>query len=152
MKKELEDSLFEKYPQILKRENLKYGFSCGDGWFPIIDRACSFVQNHTDWHNAQGEYSVRESPIDGVTIPQFEMRQVKEKFGGLRLYGTGFTDYTRGAIDMAEGMSYRICEVCGSTGSLRKSRWWQTLCDQHNEEREAKNRSQSAPQENEGGE
>jgi hypothetical protein len=49
---------------------------------------------------------------------QFELLQVKEKFGGLR-------------IETAVHESFHTCEVCGQPGELREDSWIKTLCDEH---------------------
>ena len=60
--------------------------------------------------------------------------QVKEKFGSLRFYIEGGTDEDYAAIDLAESVSVRTCEVCGSPGKLRGNHWLKTLCDEHAKE------------------
>jgi hypothetical protein len=68
-------------------------------------------------------------------MPYITASQVKEKFGGLRFYTNGFTDTIDGMIRMAESMSYRTCEVCGSPGRSNNHGWISTLCDTHRLER-----------------
>jgi len=53
MKRELDEALCAKYPEIFKdrhgdmRETaMCWGFDCGDGWYNIIDSACAAIQNH----------------------------------------------------------------------------------------------------------
>ena len=57
--------------------------------------------------------------------------QVKEKWGGLRIY----TDYSNKELDKviydAEKESLEICEVCGQPGKLRGKTWYYTSCDEH---------------------
>ena len=58
--------------------------------------------------------------------------QVKEKWGGLRIY----TDYYVREIDsviMQVGEeSLTICEECGaSAGLVKKGTWYQTRCEEH---------------------
>ena len=55
--------------------------------------------------------------------------QIKEKYGGLRMYFSGGDDYINGLVSMAEAMSYKICEVCGNKGECNKSGWFTTLCE-----------------------
>jgi len=55
--------------------------------------------------------------------------QVKEKFGGLRMYFSGGDEYVSGLVDMAESFSYQICENCGEKGKPNKGGWISTLCD-----------------------
>jgi len=55
--------------------------------------------------------------------------QVKEKFGGLRVYASG-TDAVHDKIEELENRSFAICEDCGASGKHRTDLgWWQTLCD-----------------------
>lgn len=63
--------------------------------------------------------------------------QVKEKFGGLRVY----TDYVNDELDTfildVERRSLRICEECGVPGKIRGGGWYKTFCDEHAEGRPA---------------
>lgn len=65
----------------------------------------------------------------GITKPVYNMpprfTQIKEKFGGLRLY----TSYTTPAIMSLENQSYNICEECGSRTDIgTTSGWIKTIC------------------------
>lgn len=73
------------------------GFTCGDGWFNIIDTFCSQVQ----WQ------------IQHCEMPPVVARQVKEKLGTLRIYYRGGNEVTSGIKLMAEAMSACTCEICG---------------------------------------
>ncbi len=62
--------------------------------------------------------------------------QVKEKFGGLRVYCGGSIPEFFAIIDQAEKESYEICEECGDPGKLREDLGWiLTLCDKHYQKR-----------------
>lgn len=66
--------------------------------------------------------------------PDYEITQVKEKFGTLRYYfeseKTGLEAKIMNAIvDAAEQKSARICQVCGKYGEIRDTGWIATLCD-----------------------
>jgi len=62
--------------------------------------------------------------------------QVKEKFGGLRLYINAGSDAVFDRISKAERDSYDICEVCGEKGEMRRDLgWYLTLCDNHYQEK-----------------
>lgn len=121
MKKELQDKLFADYPLIFAQKDLPmtqtcmcWGIDTGDGWYDLIDTLCATIQHHIDY---------------GEDVPQVEAVQVKEKFGGLRFYINGGDDEIQGMIDMAEEMSYRICETCGVPGRPNDEGWITTLCD-----------------------
>lgn len=61
-----------------------------------------------------------------------ELRQCKEKYGGLRFYIGSATDGQWELIRDAEEASLHTCEFCGEAGSLRVSYgWYFTACDEH---------------------
>ena len=68
--------------------------------------------------------------------------QVKEKFGGLRVYIEGNDEQQKLVAKMAHH-SYDICEDCGEPGTLRQGGWMRTLCDEHEVTREAMDRCSS---------
>lgn len=94
--------------------------SCDKGWYPLL------VETHN-----------RLKFID----PNYEIHQIKEKFGTLRFYyGSEFTFDTveRNIMDdivhQAEYRSERICETCGEKSYLSKIKnrqvryWYKTEC------------------------
>lgn len=82
----------------------------GEGWRPILERL------HVDL--------LRVAPTYGVT-------QVKEKFGGLRVYLLREPSKVSQLLAAAEREAARTCEVCGQPGKLRQGSWLKTLCDEH---------------------
>jgi len=93
-----------------------------------------------------------ENAVSNATIAREEFRQegntadasiavlqIKEKFGGLRVYlgsmeglSERFQNEVRGAVQMAEYMAYKTCEKCGSMKNVEtriknKSKWGRTL-------------------------
>jgi hypothetical protein len=55
MKTELEDKLFHKYQSMFSQKDkpptetaMCWGFSCGDGWYHIIDTLCNLIQHTLD--------------------------------------------------------------------------------------------------------
>lgn len=122
-----EARILKKYPKIFAQKELPMTQSCmawgleiGYGWMWIIDMACGMIQNHIDFENRTEN-----------KVAQFEATQVKEKFGGLRFYNTGCDDYTEAIVDFAENLSYKVCEMCGTTQNVsqNESGWIVTLCD-----------------------
>ena len=120
MKKELDELLCQRYPLIFadRRRSIKescmgWGFSCGDGWFDLIDTLCERLQFWTDRNGA----------------PQVVAQQVKEKFGTLCFYPREANQTQRGMIYMAEALSARICDQCGRPGqTLVHEHWHMTRC------------------------
>jgi hypothetical protein len=91
---------------------------------------CANIQSHTDWWNKNRE----TRPV----IEQVVVEQIKEKFGGLRFYYQGGDDTIQGMVRMAEAWADRSCEECGKPGKSRGGGWIKTLCDEHEEQRQAR--------------
>lgn len=85
-----------RYPAILERASLSYG----PGWAGIMETLCERLQFHAD-HNEM-------LPV--------QISQAKEKYGELSVNYSGGNDYAAALVDMAEALSARVCEVCGSPG------------------------------------
>ena len=111
---ELQKKLFTEFPVLYGQKDLGlretcmcWGIECGDGWFNILY-----------------DLSKKLAEID----PGLEAVQVKEKFGGLRFY-TGpvlscVKDDVYKAIDEAEELSYKTCEICGCTENVTQTEGW----------------------------
>ena len=136
MKPELQNKLYEKYPQIFCQKDLSmqetcmcWGIDVEEGWYNILNTLCSIIQQHIDYINGLDENSRKMRTGNKEQIFQVEASQVKEKFGGLRFYYDGGDNYIEGAVRMAENMSYVTCELCGAPGKPNESGWIQTFCD-----------------------
>lgn len=130
MQEELQQKLFEKYPNLFENRHksiqescMAWGIECDDGWYDILNNLChEITQNEINATNEKGfRYNKDYVPV--------KFDQIKEKFGGLRIYCSGGDDHARGLKDMAEAMSYCICEHCGNKGRPNKSGWITTLCE-----------------------
>jgi len=126
MDEKLDKKLMERFG-FLYRDRSKtktkscmyWGFSCGSGWFKIL------------WDLSED--------IDKIlsTLPKdrrelFNVKQVKEKFGGLRFYCSSppeVFDEIQGLVRKAENNSYKVCERCGKPGKVRTDGWASTRCD-----------------------
>jgi hypothetical protein len=138
MKKEFDQLLCNKYPKLFVERDLPmsqtamcWGFSCGDGWFNIINNLCANIQSHIDWKNKNEE-----------VVKQVVVQQVKEKFGTLRFYYTGGDEYIAGLVSMAESMSACTCESCGNPGKQTGGGWIRTICTPCNEKLELERKQQ----------
>lgn len=100
---------------ILKRIPEHWGryLSVDPGWYPLLTRL-----------------DAQLAALD----PEYEIHQVKEKFGGLRYYThTGAEGSVReqfsALIDAAEAEAARTCERCGARGTLHRRYYLvKTLC------------------------
>jgi hypothetical protein len=107
------DILKQKYKGRIKPygEPTEYpgiAFCFGDGWLDLVDNLMEDLFD-LGW--------------DG------DVRQTKEKLGGLRFYIGAGTEEIFDKIDKAEEESLTICETCGAPGKPREGGWIKTLCD-----------------------
>lgn len=139
MNQELDNYLCATYPKLFADRNkpmsetcMCWGFSCGDGWFNILNQLCGNIQHHLNWKNKDGE-----------VVPQVTVNQVKEKFGTLRFYYSGGDDEISGMVRMAESMSGVTCEGCGNIATTSEvgedgiKGWIRTECRPCEEKRKA---------------
>lgn len=86
----------------------------GPGWWPLLTEL--------------GVY------LGALGITADQVGQVKEKFGGLRVYIDDEPQEAGPAIWAAEKLAAHTCEGCGAPGRLdqtdpeNKRGWWKTLC------------------------
>ena len=116
--------MVEAYPKMFAEPY--GGFAVGPGWWPILEALCSQIQHHIDWKNKKS-----------MIVPQVNVAQIKEKFGGLRFYYDGGDEYISGLVSMAESWAACSCETCGTPGERREGGWIRTLCDTHETERQS---------------
>jgi hypothetical protein len=105
MKQELDKLLCEKYPKMMVNRNksmmetcMCWGFSCGDGWFNILDQLMSNIQHHLDWKIKQQNYDIDynematqakagnlalfEEDMKTVILQEYKDRRLKEIIAG----------------------------------------------------------------------
>lgn len=136
---ELQNKLYEKYPELFSNKDkdirsscMAWGCECGNGWYDIISNLCWMIKQHEDNKKWRNKYLQEKEPERLKDEPEYfpvKFDQVKEKYGGLRIYFSGGDDYVEGLVSMAEAISYKICEVCGNKGQPNKGGWITTLCD-----------------------
>lgn len=113
MRLELEEELTKQYSDILKISH----FECDDGWFNLIKCVFAAVARHIKWSSNPPE--------------DFKFVQIKEKFGGLRMYSENGNEVIKGIVSLAEELSYKTCEVSGFPGSIHiKNYWLKTLSEE----------------------
>lgn len=123
-------ALKQRFPQQFSGPDPYWNYSCPDGWYSLVERVCRTAHE-------------RQLPVVWV--------QIKEKFGGLRMYRAGQApriDFisedgiasvrpdTAEAVGLlireAEEESYRTCMRCGRAGTRRVvGSVVVTLCDKH---------------------
>lgn len=97
--------------------------------------------NKAEW-TGKGWYGliVMTNALLSEIYPDYDIDQIKEKFGGLRYYVSCDTSlqlqdpekYDRffAIVRKCQAISYLICEKCGAKGELRKELWHKTLCNE----------------------
>ena len=105
------DALRNQYPEYYPKGYFDY--SIGDGWKPILEQFC------------------KDAKQLGL---EFKFAQVKEKFGGLRIYTdavkTEFFDSLNALVDRAEKQAQVTCENCGAIpAEIRAGGWLKCLCE-----------------------
>jgi len=90
-------------------------YSVGPGWAVLIDQAFKAIED---------------------ADPPVKIFQIKEKWGGLRIYTNIINDKVDKKLLDIMKRSYYICEDCGNPGMLRKGERLKTLCDKHANGRE----------------
>ena len=73
-------------------------WECGKGWWPLIKKVAAAIDSFNAAHP--------DSPV--------EVSQIKQKFGGLRIYHYNAPEDIRQLIDHAIEVSCHTCERCGS--------------------------------------
>jgi len=137
---------------------IQFGFECGSGWFVILDELMSEIQNHLKNENRNRDSRLRwkfglwlqkmkfrigykykllgklmmwafmRMPRGVPHMPPINITQIKEKFGGLCFYFNGGDDQIWGMVSLAESMSYRTCESCGTTEDVGQTQGWIYTC------------------------
>ena len=73
-------------------------WECGKGWWPLIEKVAAAIDSFNATHP--------DAPV--------EVSQIKQKFGGLRIYHHNAPEDIRQLIDKAIEASWHTCEKCGS--------------------------------------
>lgn len=97
---------------------LSDGFAIGDGWEPLLRKVMAEIESER----------LRLPPAEADRVKLF---QVKEKWGGLRVYLSEANDTMSEALDRIERESFGVCERCGATGDdvfPQGGGWVKTLC------------------------
>lgn len=138
MNTELQNQLYEKYPQLFVNKDktpmqspMCFGIETGEGWYDIISSLCWMIKQYEDSVVWQTQWKQKTEPEYKSDYFPVKFDQIKEKYGGLRVYFSGGDQYVEGLVSMAEAMSYHICDVCGNKGEANKGGWISVRCEAH---------------------
>jgi len=116
MREDLQRQLLQQYqPLFRRRDGIPLGhfnFAVGDGWYRLI-------------------YEMLDEIAAAPGNADVNILQIKEKFGGLRVYYDGGSSSVSAAVDTAARKALMTCEHCGSTKSVARGgrNWVRTLCE-----------------------
>jgi hypothetical protein len=103
--------LFARYPRLyrgrfmpLENNLMQWGFTCGDGWFDLVDRLSAAIEAECQRLRESEGWDEADLPI---------ATQVKEKFGTLRFRMRPTTSVIHSLVENAFAESENICERCG---------------------------------------
>ena len=140
MNSELQQKLFTDFPLLFDNRHkspmescLAFGLEIGDGWYDLVRSVCWMIKQHEDNKRWQKEWREKQNQ-DTTDEPEYfpvKFDQVKEKYGGLRLYFNGGDEYVEGLVSLAEAYSYHVCEICGNKGEANKGGWIAVRCEAH---------------------
>jgi hypothetical protein len=119
--------IIKKYPELFgeppydpQKTLICFGLEVSEKWLPTLDRG---FQQMSD--------IVKREKLD-----DFRIVQVKEKFGGLRVYSRYSIDEIDKIIERMEDEVETICEKCGSLeGKWRTDGWMRVTCDKCEEKK-----------------
>jgi hypothetical protein len=117
-----QSEIIQKYPELFgeppydpKETLICFGLEVSPKWLPTLDKGFQ-----------QMAEIVKKEKLD-----DFRITQVKEKFGGLRVYSRYSIDEIDKIIERMEEEVEHICEKCGSLeGKLRTDGWMRVRCDE----------------------
>lgn len=138
MDAQLQNNLYERYPAFFSNKDktpmescMSFGIETNNGWFDIISSLCWMIKQHEENIKWQTEYKQKQDPSYVSEYFPVKFDQIKEKYGGLRIYFSGGDEYIEGLVSMAEAYSYYVCEVCGNKGKPNKGGWISVRCETH---------------------
>ncbi|MFA5153709.1 MAG: hypothetical protein WC554_14205 [Clostridia bacterium] len=155
MKEEVGELLAQK--EIV--EPIQFGFEIGDGWYTLLDELMGNIKWHLENENrnlankfkykwmwtlqayirrkhykkeklkALAEWIYEHAPRQKFEPIIVSVTQIKEKFGELCFYYYGGDDTISGMVYLTQSLSNHICEYCGTTINVGKTRGWlSTIC------------------------
>lgn len=128
---------YERYPFQM------FAIECGDGWYKLLYKLFEKIESKLKiWKiiNLKNEKFSKNLIIKKYKLPfnyqlvyvdtskDFIVTQIKEKFGGLRLYTAYYNNKIEKIIYKSIYKSYKICENCGKPGKPNKEGWISVRC------------------------
>lgn len=90
-----------------------FGIECGKGWHSLLKPIFDYIEKYNQ---------------DKTEEDKIKIQQIKEKFGGLRVYTNFHTDELDEIISNAEDESFSTCETCGTKKNVGSTVGWMSTC------------------------
>jgi len=116
MHPEKTEGLFKEFPDLFHKEQLRNGFECQDGWFELIRALAGRIREY-------------QAQLPGLEY--FEVAQVLQETGGLRIKTRGGDVGIQNLIREVEEESRSICELDGEPAAglfVCAPSWFRCLC------------------------
>ena len=123
------DDLIQRHPRLFRGEFPAIASWVPKGWTPLVEEL----------------FRDLEALLDDEQAARLEIRQIKEKFGSLRVYtqlhpSPGSTELSEADVALhrqvmrlvheAEKRTLRVCDSCGAPSEIRSfAGWMTTRCD-----------------------
>ena len=123
------DELIQRHPRLFRGEFPAVASWVPEGWTPLVEELLHDI----------------EALLDDAQAARLEIRQIKEKFGSLRVYaqlhpGPGATELSEAdaplhqhvirLVHEAEKCTLHVCDSCGAPSEIRSfAGWMTTRCD-----------------------
>ena len=123
------DDLIQRHPRLFRGEFPAIASWVPEGWARLVEEL----------------FRKLEALLDDEQAARLEIRQIKEKFGSLRVYaqlhpGPGATELSEGdaplhqhvirLVHEAETCTLHVCDSCGAPSEIRSfAGWMTTRCD-----------------------
>lgn len=114
--KDFQSRLEDLAPTVCGSGAFACGCWCPAGWEKLVTDLVVEVE--------------REAAATGQALLRID--QIKEKFGGLRVYFNRIpSNKIQDLVSAAEKQAFQICDRCGQPGKPTSNGWIATRCDEH---------------------
>ena len=140
--RQIRKALIEDYPYLHPRdvhgnliEDYDFDYLEGEldlpeGWFDLFLQCCEDLK----------------APLEKAgLLYSFKFLQIKEKFGGMRIYVSNDIEEVRDILAKYEFISRQVCCVCGKPATALTKGWVCPCCDEHFEEFKARGEEKLEP-------
>jgi len=149
--------LFQDTSKSMQESCMCWGVEFSDGWYDIFDQLCEYLTKITgrSIHLRRKQADAEGEKYLKVKYPGIKFEQVKEKFGTMCVYWSQLpmedhdniasqlenpgeldealrrhSERTADAVEYAEFLSSKTCELTGKPGRLVTDGWWKVRCEE----------------------